>query len=235
MTVCHCSFAFFMCCIFQIHLALFHIDSLHTVGTHITLRQGAVNRKQARRKSCISWWSGPHLLVWLASSAFMLFAMTTVNQSVLKSVWPTHVLLLLSLIYVWPLFHSHHQTGQIQGWLHICCFPQMTSQQNLWGSRKQKFWYLCSVPNLFQICYSHWDRRTYASDIHFMTSRELTSGFDFLVTWSSPHGHGASSHIIWCKISLSRPKLLIFFRNSRWRPPPSWIFSLCEFAIPACW
>ena len=31
------------------------------------------------------------------------------------------------------------------------------------------------------ICYSHWDRRTYASDLHLMTSRELTSGFDF---WS---------------------------------------------------
>ena len=29
------------------------------------------------------------------------------------------------------------------------------------------------------ICYSNWDRRTYASDVHLMTSRELTSGFDF--------------------------------------------------------
>jgi len=34
------------------------------------------------------------------------------------------------------------------------------------------------------ICYSHWDRRTYASDLHLMTSRELTSGFDF---WSRGH------------------------------------------------
>jgi len=34
------------------------------------------------------------------------------------------------------------------------------------------------------ICYSHWDRRTYASDIHLMTSRELTSGFNF---WSRGH------------------------------------------------
>jgi len=34
------------------------------------------------------------------------------------------------------------------------------------------------------ICYSNWDRRTYASDVHFMTSRELTYSFDF---WS--HGH----------------------------------------------
>ena len=53
--------------------------------------------------------------------------------------------------------------------------------------------------------------------------------FRLLVTWSSPHGHGASSHIIWCKRSLSSPKLLTFFRNSRWRPPPSWIFLLREF------
>jgi len=34
------------------------------------------------------------------------------------------------------------------------------------------------------ICYSHWDRRTYASDLHLMTSRELTSGFNF---WSRGH------------------------------------------------
>jgi len=30
-------------------------------------------------------------------------------------------------------------------------------------------------------------------------------------------------------ISLSSPELLTFFRNSRWRSPPSWIFRLCEF------
>jgi len=34
------------------------------------------------------------------------------------------------------------------------------------------------------ICYSHWNRRTFASDLHLMTSRELTSGFDF---WSRSH------------------------------------------------
>ena len=34
------------------------------------------------------------------------------------------------------------------------------------------------------ICYSHWDRRTYASDFHSMTSRELSPIFDF-----SSHDH----------------------------------------------
>ena len=29
------------------------------------------------------------------------------------------------------------------------------------------------------ICTGQWDRRTYASEVHLMTSRELTSGFDF--------------------------------------------------------
>jgi len=34
------------------------------------------------------------------------------------------------------------------------------------------------------ICYSHWDRCTYASDFHSMTSRKLSSGFVF-----SSRGH----------------------------------------------
>jgi len=71
----------------------------------------------------------------------------------------------------------------------------------------------------------HWDRRTYASDLHLMTSNELTSGFHF---WSVVISTSAWC-IFPCEISYSSPELLIFFRNSRWRPPPSWIFSLCEF------
>jgi len=42
------------------------------------------------------------------------------------------------------------------------------------------------------ICYSRRDRRTYASDIHLMTSRELTSGFDF---WSRGHLRMAVMHL----------------------------------------
>ena len=42
------------------------------------------------------------------------------------------------------------------------------------------------------ICYSHRDRRTCASDLHLITSRELTSGFDF---WSRGHLRMAMVHL----------------------------------------
>ena len=42
------------------------------------------------------------------------------------------------------------------------------------------------------ICYSHWDRRTYAEDLHLMTSQELTSGVDF---WSRGHLRMAVAHL----------------------------------------
>jgi len=61
------------------------------------------------------------------------------------------------------------------------------------------------------ICYSHWDRRTYASDLYFDDVTRINFRFLILVTWSYPHGRVASSHIIWCKIPLSSPKLLTFF------------------------
>jgi len=41
-------------------------------------------------------------------------------------------------------------------------------------------------------CYGHWDRRTYASDVHLMTSRELTSGLEF---WSRGHLRTAVMHL----------------------------------------
>jgi len=30
------------------------------------------------------------------------------------------------------------------------------------------------------------------------------------------------------KKSISKPELLTFFRNPRWRPPPSWIFNISK-------
>ena len=60
------------------------------------------------------------------------------------------------------------------------------------------------------ICYSHWDRRTYASDLYLMTSRELTSAFSF---WSC-----VIAAWPWCvcppnfaQIALSISELLTFF------------------------
>ena len=79
------------------------------------------------------------------------------------------------------------------------------------------------------IRYSHWDRRTCFRH-SFDDVTRINFRFRLLVIWSSPRDSDASSYIIWCKISLSSPDFFyIFFRNSRWRPPPSWIFSLCEF------
>ena len=77
------------------------------------------------------------------------------------------------------------------------------------------------------ICDSHWDH-TYALDVHLMTSCELTSGFDF---WSGGHLRMAVVHLL-IKFGVDiciQSRVIDIFRNPRWRPPPSWIFSLCEF------
>jgi len=78
------------------------------------------------------------------------------------------------------------------------------------------------------ICDSHWGQHTYALDVHLMTSRELTSGFDF---WSRGYLRMAVVHLpikFGADICI-QSRVIDIFRNSRWRPPPSWIFSLCEF------
>jgi len=60
------------------------------------------------------------------------------------------------------------------------------------------FWRVDTVVFVFctkfgsNMCYSHQDQRTYASDVHLMTSRELTSGFDF---WSRGHLRMAVMHL----------------------------------------
>ena len=62
-----------------------------------------------------------------------------------------------------------------------------------------------------------------------MASRELTSGFDF---WSRGHLRMAMMHLpvkFGADIFIQSGVIDIFFRNSRWRRPPSWIFRLCKF------
>ena len=74
----------------------------------------------------------------------------------------------------------------------------------------------------------HWDRRTYAEDVHLMTSRELTSGFDF---WSRGHLRMAVVHLhikVGADIFI-QSGVIVIFPKIRCRPPPSWIFRLCEF------
>jgi len=58
-------------------------------------------------------------------------------------------------------------------------------------------WYLCSVPNLVQISVIVTEIDAHnASDLHLMTSCELSSEFDF---WSRGHLRMAVSHNIWCR------------------------------------
>jgi len=69
------------------------------------------------------------------------------------------------------------------------------------------------------ICYSHWDRHTYASDIHLMTSRELTSGFHVVISvMHLPIKFGAYIFI--------QSRVIDIFPKSKMQPP-SWIFRLC--------
>ena len=52
--------------------------------------------------------------------------------------------------------------------------------------------HLCSVPNLVQISVIVTEIDAHASDLHLMTSRELTSSFDF---WSRGHLRVAVLHL----------------------------------------
>jgi len=77
------------------------------------------------------------------------------------------------------------------------------------------------------ISYGNWDRRTFVPEVHLMTSRELTSGFEF---WSV-----IVSEWPCCIFPPNLVQIFIqsgdidIFRNSIWRPPPSWIYMISEF------
>ena len=74
----------------------------------------------------------------------------------------------------------------------------------IWPFRRVDRWYLCSVPNLVQISVIVTEINT-----HIML-QTINFRFRLLVTWSSLRRRDASSHIIWCKISLSSPVIYIF-------------------------
>ena len=73
---------------------------------------------------------------------------------------------------------------------------------------------------------SHWDRRTYAWDLHLMTSRDLlpVSTFGHVVISASPSC--ISPYNLMQDIFIPSKVIDIL---PKWRPPPSWIFSLWEF------
>jgi len=99
-------------------------------------------------------------------------------------------------------------------------------------------------------CYSHWDRRTYASDVHLITSRELTSGFDI---WSRRYLHMTMMHLhikfgaylfiqsavidIFTKFKMAAAAILDFQVMWIWpfRRVDSMVFVLCtEFGSNIC-
>ena len=92
----------------------------------------------------------------------------------------------------------------------------------------------CGIWDLYQIWFkdmlqslrsTHW-----CFWLSFYDVTRINFRFRLLVTLSSPHARDASSHKIWCRyLYYYYPELLTFFRNPRWRQPPSWIFRLCEF------
>jgi len=71
-------------------------------------------------------------------------------------------------------------------------------------------WYLCSVPNLVQLSV------IVTSEIHLMTSRKLTSGFDF---WSCGHSawpaRDASAYKIWVHIFFIQSGVIDTFLKSK--------------------
>jgi len=89
-------------------------------------------------------------------------------------------------------------------------------------------WYLCSVPNLVQIYVIVTEIDTHTSDNHLMTSRELTSSFNFC--------HVVISASPWCIFPYNlmqdifiQSKVIDIFPKFKMAAATIWIFRLCEF------
>jgi len=104
----------------------------------------------------------------------------------------------------------------------------------IWHSGMLIVWCLSFVPNLVQISVIVTEIDVLMlQTFNLMTSRELTSGFD---CWSRGYLRMAVSHLSKNLVnkSISKLELLKFYRNSRWRPPPSWIFKVCKIGTFRC-
>jgi len=87
------------------------------------------------------------------------------------------------------------------------------------------------------ICYSHWDRQTYASVVHLMTSRsrKLTSGLDF---WSRRHLRMAVMHLplkFGADIFIQSGVIDIFYEIQDGGCRHLGFSGYVNLTIPACW
>jgi len=85
------------------------------------------------------------------------------------------------------------------------------------------------------ICDSHWDQHTYAPDVHLMTSRKLTSGFDF---WSAGHLRMAVVHLpikLWCRYLYPVQSYWHFSEIQDGGRHHLGFSVFMNLAIPACW
>ena len=105
-------------------------------------------------------------------------------------------------IYLYPVrsywhFYLHNLKMQDGGRRHLGFLGYV---KRLWRFQVMWIWLFWRVDSVVFVlctkfgsrCYSHRDRRTDACDIYLMTSRELTSGFDF---WSCGHLRMAVMHL----------------------------------------
>ena len=100
-------------------------------------------------------------------------------------------------------------------------------------------WY-CGICVLYQMRFKYLISSLRSTQICFKPSFDDVTRINFrfrlLVTSSSPRPRDASSHIIWCKISLSSSKLLRFFPEIQDGGHRHIGFSIyVNLAIPTCW
>jgi len=85
------------------------------------------------------------------------------------------------------------------------------------------------------ICDSHWDQHTLCTRHLFDDVSRIYFRFRLLVSWSSPHGRGASSHKIWCRYLYPVQSYWHFSEIQDGGRRHFWFSVYMNLAIPACW